>query len=80
MEAAEAKAYYGLATNYAALAALANTLMERESLTGDELRGLLEQHGREGGEGGLVGGLRALLEEPLCRGGWVAGWVAGWLG
>ncbi|PSC74371.1 ATP-dependent zinc metalloprotease chloroplastic [Micractinium conductrix] len=45
VEAAEAKAYYGLATNYAALAALANTLMERESLTGDELRGLLEQHG-----------------------------------
>ncbi|KAL4452773.1 hypothetical protein ABPG75_008435 [Micractinium tetrahymenae] len=51
VEAAEAKAYYGLASNYKALAALANTLMERESLTGEELRELLESQGVKKFEG-----------------------------
>ena len=45
MEAAEAKAYYGLASNYDALLAVADALYERESLTGPELRALLDQHG-----------------------------------
>ena len=45
VEAAEAKAYYGLASNYDALLAVADALYERESLTGPELRALLDQHG-----------------------------------
>lgn len=45
VEAAEAKAYYGLASNYSALLALSDALYERESLTGRELRELLEAHG-----------------------------------
>lgn len=42
VESAEAKAYYGLAANYAALAALADQLMQTESMTGQELGELLE--------------------------------------
>ncbi|KAI7835886.1 hypothetical protein COHA_010231 [Chlorella ohadii] len=45
VEAAEAKAYYGLATNYNALTALAKELMEQESMTGAEVRALLEREG-----------------------------------
>ena len=48
VEAAEAKAYYGLASNYTALAALAETLMAKESLTGEELSELLEAQGEWG--------------------------------
>lgn len=45
VEAAEAKAYYGLAVNYRALTALAKELMEKESMTGAEVRELLEREG-----------------------------------
>ena len=48
VEAAEAKAYYGLAVNYRALTALAKELMEQESMTGAEVRALLEREGEEG--------------------------------
>lgn len=60
VEAAEAKAYYGLATNYKALTALAKILMERESLSGVELREILEAQGAVGGwawKGGVGVGL-----------------------
>ena len=45
MEGAEAKAYYGLASNYRPLQALVETLLERETLTGAELAELLESNG-----------------------------------
>lgn len=45
MEAAEAKAYYGLASNYRALEALVNTLLTRDNLTGEEVRQVLEEAG-----------------------------------
>lgn len=48
VEAAEAKAYYGLAVNYRALTALAKELMEQESMTGAEVRAVLEREGEEG--------------------------------
>ncbi|KAI3432765.1 hypothetical protein D9Q98_004305 [Chlorella vulgaris] len=44
VEAAEAKAYYGLARNYEALIALTEALIQRQSLTGEELRAVLEEH------------------------------------
>lgn len=45
LEAAEAKASYGLAVNYKALEALTEALMERESLTGEQVSSLLQEHG-----------------------------------
>ncbi|GAB4815168.1 hypothetical protein N2152v2_002214 [Parachlorella kessleri] len=45
VEGAEAKAYYGLASNYRPLQALVETLLERETLTGAELAELLESNG-----------------------------------
>lgn len=55
VEAAEAKAYYGLARNYAALTELVGVLMERDNLTGEELRDVLEGKGGWGQGQGLVG-------------------------
>ncbi len=49
VEAAEAKAYYGLARNYGALQALVEVLVEREMLTGPELEGILEGAGEPRG-------------------------------
>ena len=37
MEGAQAKALYGLTINYKALAALVETLLERDTLTGDQV-------------------------------------------
>jgi len=45
LEAAEAKAYWALAANYDALAALAGRLEQVESMTGDEVAELLESAG-----------------------------------
>lgn len=45
VEAAEAKAYYGLAVNYQALTSLAQALLDRESLTGPEVAAVLEGNG-----------------------------------
>ena len=45
LEAAEAKAYWGLAVNYEALQVLAEELAKVESLTGDEVAELLEGAG-----------------------------------
>lgn len=49
VEAAEAKAYYGLASNYKALTALASALQESESLTGAEVRAILDGQGERSG-------------------------------
>ena len=49
VEAAEAKAYWGLAANYAALEALTNVLMAEESITGERLAEILEGAAAEGG-------------------------------
>lgn len=45
LEAAEAKAYYGLAVNWAALQALTEELMDRSVLTGKEAATILERNG-----------------------------------
>lgn len=45
VEAAEAKAFYGLAANYECLAALADKLLAVESMTGAELAEMLESKG-----------------------------------
>lgn len=45
LEAAEAKAYYGLAINWAALAALTEALLERGVLQGAEVGAVLEAAG-----------------------------------
>ena len=45
VEAAEAKAYWGLAVNYAALEALTGVLMKEESITGERLAEILEGAG-----------------------------------
>jgi ATP-dependent Zn protease len=43
LDAAEAKAYWGLAKNYSALEALVAALMERETLSGAELADILQE-------------------------------------
>ena len=43
LQAAEAKAYYGLAVNYKALEALVRVLTEETSITGVRLRTLMEE-------------------------------------
>lgn len=45
LEAAEAKAYWGLAANYKALESLAAALEQRESMTGEEVATLLDDAG-----------------------------------
>jgi cell division protease FtsH len=45
LEAAEAKAYYGLAVNWAPLQALVDALLERSVLTGKEVAVILERSG-----------------------------------
>lgn len=45
LDAAEAKAYYGLAKNYAALEALVEALIQQETLSGEELAAVLEKVG-----------------------------------
>ena len=81
MEAAEAKAYYGLALNYTALAALAETLMAKESLTGEELGELLEAQGERGGAVGQDS-RRSSMALPAACGwrldGWPCGMAMGW--
>ena len=42
LDGAEAKAYYGLAANYAALEALVNVLVEEETINGERLAEVLE--------------------------------------
>ena len=42
LEGAEAKAYWALSTNYDALEKLSNILFEQETLTGEEVAGLIE--------------------------------------
>ena len=44
LEAAEAKASFGLALNYKPLEALVNRLVEKETLNGDEVREVLEEN------------------------------------
>lgn len=56
LEAAEAKAYWGLASNYEALKALAERLMTEESLTGEELDEFLKAHGVKRFENSYVEG------------------------
>lgn len=62
VEAAEAKAYYGLASNYRALEALVNTLLTRDNLTGEEVRQVLE----EAGEWPQLCPRRVLLSVAVC--------------
>jgi hypothetical protein len=45
LDGAESKAYYGLAMNYGALEAVVEALLERETLTGQELGQILEEAG-----------------------------------
>ena len=42
LDGAEAKAYYGLAANYAALEALVEVLVEEETINGDRLAVVLQ--------------------------------------
>lgn len=44
LQAAEAKAYYGIAVNYKALEALIRVLTEETSITGVKLRTLMEDN------------------------------------
>eukprot|EP00951_Prasinocladus_malaysianus_P034239 scaffold344091_cov43-Prasinocladus_malaysianus.AAC.1 len=47
MDGAETKAYYGLVKNYKALEALVERLLEVDSMSGAEVRGILEKNGVE---------------------------------
>ena len=44
MEGAQAKALYGLTINYTALSALVEALLERDTLTGVEVRQIMAEH------------------------------------
>ena len=45
LEGAEAKAYWGLVANYEALQHLSRTLIEQETLTGEQVAEIVESHG-----------------------------------
>lgn len=45
MSAAEAKASYGIVSNWKPLQKVVEHLMENETLTGDQLNDILEEHG-----------------------------------
>lgn len=45
LEGAEAKAYYGLASNYAALEKLVDVLVEEETISGQQLAAILQEAG-----------------------------------
>ena len=47
MQAAEAKAYYGLTHNHAALQALTEALLDKGALTGQEVRAILAATGTQ---------------------------------